>query len=809
MIRNYLSVAVRQLAKNKFYSIIHICGLSLGLATCIVIYQLVSFELGFDNFWNEKEKIHRITSRFSGTFEAVNKGVSTGVGTAVQDLSVFSATTPLHTVEGSVEVADLQVDRRVPYQGIQVAITSPIFFEIFQNWEWQEGPGRSVLTEPHQIALTERAALKFFGVSNASLIGKQVYFRDSLLLTISGILADPPTQSDFQFDGYISHATIAQSWLKGRIPKDNWSNTNSSSQVFVKLAPGVKLETAQSAMAEVKARFTAENPDISWQVDYQLQPLSNIHYDTEYGIFDSSRAAANKKTLWALAIIGMFLLLLACFNFINLETAKSALRAKEIGVRRVLGSPRAGIIVQLLSETSLLTLIALLLAAPLIFSAIPYFEEFLPPDFSIDFGQPHLVGFSLMLVLLVSLLSGIYPAWLATSVSPSIIVRNKGLPTLGSTGQGILRKVLIGSQFFLVQILILGSLIVYQQTRYAIQKDMGFSKESILHFNMPYGSSVEKKNEFQRLVKQLPGVDETSIFQAPPAHNGWSTSIMTYEKDGEELKLEVHRKPGDTSFINLFDIKLLAGRNIRADDGTNELVINQTLARQMGYEESTEALGEILKFSDQSVPIVGIVKDFHVLALHESMKPVAISYTNDGRLGVRVSATHWEDVSGMISQSELIWKEIWPEVDFSVAFMDETIENLYRQEIRTSKLIGTATGIALFIACLGLLGLVGFLGHQRTKEIGIRKVLGASTSQIVQIFTRDLIKWVIIAIVPASFVGIWIMNKWLDQFAYTFPFGWETVLFATLLCLFIAGATISLQSIRAAQVNPIDSLKED
>ena len=552
-----------------------------------------------------------------------------------------------------------------------------------------------------------------------------------------------------------------------------------------------------------------ENPDASWKVDYKLQPLSEIHYNGEIGIFNNSRAAADKKTLGALGILGFFLLLLACFNFINLETAKSALRAKEIGVRKVLGSNRNNIILQLISETTFLTCLSLIISIPLIYLTLPLFEEFLPPDFAIDFYQPHLIGATALLIILVSFLSGLYPAWLASASNPSLTIRQGGLNSVNSKGRGIVRKALVSIQFFLVQILILGTLVVYQQTQFVINKDMGFSKDAILHFELPYYQNQASKELFKSQLDQIAGVEESSLFDNPPAHNGWSTSIMNYEQDGKMIEIDVHQKRGDTAYLGLFDIPLIAGRNVRAHDSISEYVINETLARSMGFDQPSDAVGSTLENSDELIPIVGIAKDFHVLNLHEAIKPVALSYHRGGGLGVKVGAGHWKTVDKLVDQAKILWSTQWPEDDFSMAFMDESIENLYKQEKRTSKLIVSVTGLALFISCLGLLGLVGFLAHQRTREIGIRKVLGASTFNIVHVFTKDFLIWVIIAIIPATIVGLFIMNRWLEQFAYTFDLNLGTILMAASLCLIAAVSTVVVQSLRAARVNPALSLKNE
>ena len=806
MLKNFFKTAFRQFIKNRWYSIIHVIGLTLGLGTSLVLLMLVKHEWSFDRQWDDSNRIFRISSNFSGVFEATNPGITAPAGKAVRaDFPEFSDVAPIYTMSGP---AALSSSPDESFQENKFAFVDTAFFHVFPNWVWLHGQQATALNTPGQILLSDKTAEKYFGEVGPSVIGKEIVFRDSVSLVVAGIFEEQSRNTDLYFEGYISFPTIESTWLKENAQLDNWSSTNSSSQLYVKTAPGVAADVAQVSLTRLEERQKVENPEADWNTNFVMVPLQDIHFDQKFGIFDGSPRPMRKSTLIALAIISLFLLALACFNFINLETAKAALRSREIGVRKVLGSSRRSLILQFLGETAILALLAAALTSPFIELLSSQFGDYLPAEFELNWLSWSTVLLLLSLVAVVTICSGLYPAWVITRVRVADSVRASKLSAKSGQGGGMIRKGLIAGQFFVTQLLLIGALVVWKQTDFAISKDMGFSKEAIVNFYMPWHGSDQQKDLFQNRVEQLGGVEQTTRFMNPPAFNGYSTTVLKYEQDGERHDINIHSKRGDSTYLNLFEIELIAGRQYLERDSIKEYVINETLARTMGFDHPADAVGSNLYGSQDDVfPIVGVTKDFHVQAVHKALAHVAMSFQKGGTLGVKIAASRWQDISNIIDQLEPTWKEIWPRNEFRYDFMDETIAKLYRSEVRTAKLLAGGTTIALIISCMGLLGLAAFLAHQRTKEIGIRKVLGASVGNIVKLLSWDFLKWILIAIVPASAVGYFVMREWLNDFAYRFDFSGLLILLAALCSILIAATAVMVQGYRAAQADPVDSLK--
>ncbi|MBX2815256.1 MAG: ABC transporter permease [Saprospiraceae bacterium] len=805
MLKNFFKTAFRQFFKNRGYTTIHLVGLTLGIATSLVILLLVQYEWTFDKHWDEGEKIFRVSSKFSGVFESVNRGVPGPVPKAIKaDLPQFSHVVPLYTTSGMVSREPGAEDRFIKED---LALVSVAFFKVFSNWEWIAGDGKC-LEEPHRIILSEEAASRYFVEDKlADLIGQRIYYDDTLSLIIGGILKKPKHNTDFVFDGYISYPTIEASWLRDEINLTNWGSTTSASLVYVKTAPGVDRSAAQAALDRLEEARNQEDPEQDWRTDFVLQPIEEIHFDTEYGLFNSVENPVDKSTILGIGLIGVFLLFMACFNFINLETAKASLRSKEIGVRKALGSSRSALIIQFLAEAFLLAVIAAVLAIPTIQVIFPLLGDYLPSRFTIEWMAPQTLLALLCIVLLVTLFSGLYPASVITSANVADSFKSQGGGSRSGKGALWMRRGLIGTQFFITQLLLIGTLVIWKQTDFALNKDMGFSTDAIVHFPLPWLGSSNEKEQFARQIMQFPGITEVSRYNSLPARNGWNTSILEYEKDGQRHDLNVHRKYADTAYLTLFDLELLAGRPYRERDSTSEMVINETLAKIMGFSVPQDAIGSRIYNDDEFYPVVGVVRDFHVMNLHEPIPPLAMTYRTTGSIGVRIAASKWQDVDEFLAFASPKWNDIWPNQEFKYHFIDEVIARLYESEVRAAKLLTGGSLIAIIISFLGLLGLVTFLAFRRTKEIGIRKILGASMPHIVAILSWDFLKWICVAILPASVVGFVVMRRWLQDFAYTFDFSVLHIILAAFLSISVALFAVVTRGIRASSVDPVQSLR--
>lgn len=807
MIKNYWLVAWRNLLRNRLHTGINIAGLSIGISACLVIYLIVSYELSFNRGHQHYDRIYRIHSSFSGTFSGLNRGVPTAVAPALKEqFTGIDAVAFLHGFSSDVTIPakDERKKFKTPTTSI---ITEPSYFDIFP-YEWIAGTPE-VLAKPAQVVLTEAAALRYFNSTDPqAVIDREVVYQDSLSVTVAGLVRDPSFHTDIDFSDFISGATLEQSWLKNRIQLNDWTSVNSSSQVFLRLAPGTTREKVESQMPLLMELYK-KNSDWDVANNFTLQALRDMHYDSEVGIFDHSRSAAHMPTLMALIGVAVLLLVIGSINFINLETAQSLRRAKEVGVRKVLGSTRAKLIGQFLAESMIVTLVAILLALPLTELALGYFSEFVPEGVTLQLMQA--MPFLVAVMLVIGLLAGLYPAFILSSFLPALALKNQVYSTRGGQAS-FLRKSLIVFQFIGAQVLIIGTLVINTQVRYMLNKDLGFRKDAVIYFSAPWWEQHTKATVLQNKLTGIAEIESMSMSDAPPSANGWSSSTVTYTREGGDVNVNAYRKFGDTHYIQFYGMQLLSGRDLVPSDTAREFIINETLLHTLGFEKPEEAIGKEIVYSRSRLPIVGVVKDFHIQSLRTKVEPVIIA--NSGKsfycFNIRLhSAGDTENFTNGIKQIEAAWKEVFPDAPFEYTFLDETVRNFYQTEQRTAKLANTATALAVLISCLGLFGLVSYTTVQRTKEIGIRKVMGASVQNIVLLLSREFITLVVIAFILAA-PGAWYMGThWLSSFAYQTEINVGLFIITALLAIVLAFVTVSYKTFRAANANPVDSLRTE
>ena len=544
-----------------------------------------------------------------------------------------------------------------------------------------------------------------------------------------------------------------------------------------------------------------------------LQPLADIHFNTDYGVFDESRQA-HKPTLYALLAVAGFLLLLACINFINLSTAQASQRAKEIGIRKTMGGQRGQLAFQFLNETFLLTVMATGLSIVLAPFLLKVFSDFIPKELHFSLTrQPEIIPFLLTLIIAVSLLSGIYPALVLSGYKPVLILKNQAFSGSAKTRAAWLRKSLTVSQFVIAQVFIIATILVGRQISYALNKDLGFKKEAIAFFGTPYNRPKTQRDVLLQKLNAIPGIALISHSSAPPASGGVNTTDAKYNDGKKEVKTEVQVLLADTNYLRLFHLNLLAGSNIPQCDTSNALIINETYARILGFSDTRKAVGKRVNWNSANLPIVGVIADFHQASLHKPIKPLAVINGMNDAFNFNIAlqpqnadGTAWK---ATIAQIEAAYKSLYPEDDFSYEFFDESIARFYTGEKNASRLLLWATGLAIFISCLGLLGLVIYITNQRTKEIGIRKVIGASVLQIVTLLSRDFLKLIGIAIFIALPIAFWAGQKWLENFAYKAALSWWIFAAGAAALLFVAVAVLCLRAFKAATANPVESLRSE
>jgi putative ABC transport system permease protein len=808
MLRHHITLALRTLWRNKFHSTINIAGLSIGVSACLVIYLIVSFELGFNKDIPSFERIYRVHSKFSGNFTGLNRGAPTAVAPYIKDHFKGIENVALFFIyEAKVEIPSAQPKKFDREKAI--AIADENYFKTIEMYQWVWG-SPEILAKPNQVVLTESQAKKYFDtVSSEKILGKQIIYNDSLIVYVAGVVRDLSMRTDFEFTEFISVPTIQPTWLKNSFQLDDWESTNSATQVFIKAQPGTSHDQLIAQLPLMSEIYNAKN---NWaRNDFNVQPLSDLHFDVETGIFDFSRGAAHLPTLMTLTGVAIMLLVIGAINFINLETAQAMRRAKEVGIRKVLGSSRFRLVFQFLCEGLILTLVAVTLALPLSELGLTYFSEFLPDG--IKLNVLGLVPFFIFVVLFIGILASSYPAFVLSSYLPVLALKNQAASSLPGSQTSFLRKSLIVFQFTFAQVLIIATLMVGRQIQFMLNKDLGFRREAVIYFHSPWWEDRKKVRQLKNQLETFPEIKDLSMSNSPPSANGWSSTSFKFNNGNGEISVNAFRKFGDTSYIKFYGIQLLTGRNLQFSDTVRELIINETMRKQLGFSSPEKAIGVEVHFNEKNIPIVGVVKDFHIQSLHRKIESVVLAdeEKNFSCFNIRLYTTDQRggSLKASLARIEREWKKVYPDAPFQYEFLDDTIRNFYKAEQRVVKLSTTAMMLAIFISCLGLFGLASYSAAQRTKEIGIRKVLGASVKQIVFLLSRDFLLLVLFAFALASPVAWVAVNRWLTGFSYHTELSAWLFVTTAMIALLIAFLTVSYKTFKAALANPVESLRTE
>ena len=800
MIKNYIRTALRSFLRNKAATCINVLGLSIGISAALVIFMLVAYDYSFDRWQPDNSRIYRIVSQGDGW---KNSGVpaplpraiarsSAGIQTSAVIIQYKDWNTKV-TVPGGVGAPlVLNKERRIVF-------ADSGYFGIFPH-EWLEGGPGASFRGPGRLVLTEsRARLYFPGVPVSKVVGRTVVFSDTLLTTVAGVVKDLEANSDFEFGAFISLATMDKPGLRAEYLPDSWDFVNSGTIAMVKLFPGVAPGTVDKQMAAVYHSHVGESKEVHW-----LQALSDIHTNVE---FDGK---VNPATLRNLILLAVFLLILGAINFVNLSTAHAAERAKEIGIRKTLGSGKGQLIFQFLAETFVLTALAAVVSVLIVPLLLRAFSGFMPEG--LKFGrflvQPMVWGFLLLLVVVVSVIAGLYPAFVLSRFRPVAVLKNS---VVVGRGRGEwLRKVLIVFQFATAQVFIVAVFVVDRQIHYSVEKDMGFRKDAIVNFYVPFDfqSPNRKKYVLRDEIRKIPGIEHVSLGGQSPAFGGRMASGISYREGKQDLKLDVDSRFGDTAFMTVYRLRLVAGRNIGVSDTANEVVINESLARRLGFVNPGEAVNHFISLGSSPLPVVGVVRDFNLASVRSVIGPMV--YFSELKHGFVMHVAMPGDPSqwpGVIQRMQAAWKQVYPDLDFDYSFMDKLISDFYAEDRQLSTLLAWSAGIAILISCLGLLGLVIFVTNHRVKEIGVRKVLGASMRQIVGLLSADLVRLLLVAVVIAVPVAWWQTHGWLENFAYHTELSWWIFAVSGVVMVGLAVLVMGVRAGRAAMANPVDSLR--
>ena len=811
MIFSYLKIAVRNLMKQKGLAFINVFGLSVGLAAFVLFMIYALNEFSFDKFHKNGKTLYRAyldiaaregEKKFYSTYHPMPLGPALkkdlpGVKDFVRIKGAWS--------ESFIKIGD-QVARE------KLSFADPSFFSMF-TFPLKSGNPSTVLKELNSVVVTEKTAKKLFG--NADPVGKVIqvkYGEKYEPFQITGVAADIPSNSGIDF-AMIGNFQYLLGTSEGKRSADNWHR--SSYQTFVELEPGSKLNTEFRRLDAFYMQYYGEDEKErrkdGWKgagqsATYRLQLLSDTHIDPDKGGIGDTEAI-DPKTIWILLSIATGVLVIACINFTTLSIGRSAGRSKEIGVRKVIGGTKGRLVVQFLTEAFMMSLISAAIGLFLAWLLMPFFNQMANRNLKFSLTQfPQLFWLVALLVIVVSLLAGSYPALVLSAFKPVEVLKTK----IKLRGSNLFTKSLVTMQFVLSAGLIISTIIVLQQLKFMRSQSPGFNKQNIVVID---GEGTDPQQPYPLLKRELmqhPEIIGTASAElSMGAGSGWSRSGFDYKGKHKD----VYEYFIDTNYLDLMGIKLLAGRNFDshlADDTVKSVIINETMMKDFGWTLNNAVGQQLTGYMESLAPVViGVVKDINYRSFAEKIEPQMFHQFNSykpWKYFVRIQAG---DPSKPLATIETAWKKVAPEFPLKYSFLDGDLQKFYDGEERWGKIVGWAGGISIFLACLGLLGLAALAAVNRTKEVGIRKVLGASVSGLVGLLSKDFLKLVVIALVIASPLAWWFMHKWLENFAYRINIGWTVFVFTAIGALLVSLVTVGFQAIKAAMSNPVTSLRSE
>jgi len=795
MFTSHIKIALRNIGKHKTYSLITIIGLAIGIAVCILIFLFVEYELGFDSHIAGKEYIYRVVTQIN---RAEGKGYAGGTPfpTAAalrNDFPELERTTQIY------KDSDMMITvGKNRFEGDTVFFVESQYFEVFDT-EWIQGTASQALDDPFTVILTERLAHKYFGDTN--VIGKVLQLNKEYDLRVAGVVYDPPHRTSLPYDMLISWKTLNARWSGERL--EQWDFLDTDSHTFTLLPKSVEPKALEKRFEQFEQKYM--EPDYAQSWSFKLQPLGDIHFNPRYGSYNY---VTSRVVLFALSAIGLLILLIACINFINLTTAQAMRRNREIGIRKVLGAHRVQLIRQVLGETSLLTLISILVALFLAESVLPYLNQFLGNNTELGiFSSSSVFIFLGIVFLLMSFLNSLYPAMVLTRYQPVEAFKERLIH--GGKSSLAFRNSLVLFQFTISQILIVGTLVIAGQMRFISNRSLGFRNEEILTVPIPAYEEARCEALRSRWM-QNPSIREVSFAWSAPVSRSDFRTPFEYEASGNIVEFPVYIKMCDKRYLDIYDIPLVAGhffaRNVN-DESNIQWVVSASVVHRMGLSDPQEAVGKRITVNGMKGDIIGVIGDFHEFSLHSEIEPnVFFNFWPQNFREAQI-LLDMNNVRGAISHIRELWIEFYPEYIFQYEFLDEYIKSLYETESKLMIMIQSASVLSILIACLGLLGLVSFMVLQRSKEIGIRKVLGATIAGVYFMISKDFFKWVVIANIVAWPLAYYLAHEWLKEFAYRIPLGVGYFMLGGSISLGIAALVMSYQVMRAATTNPVEALR--
>ncbi len=817
MLRNYFKVALRNIARHKAYTFINVAGLAAGMACCIVIFLYVTCELTYDAYHEDADRVFRVAEhRTVPVGEFSSPHVCPAVAPAImRDFSQVAAVARLDPItNGMVQRDGLAFyEDRMFYADAEVLdiFTIPFIY----------GDRETALERPKTVVITERMARKYFGEANP--VGRMLGIKDPFVKLsddhdgpvdhkVTGVIKDPPSNTHFKYDIIVSLQALA-----GNPRYEIWDG--GAVYTYVKLKPGVEAAGFEDDIRRLAYRHYGEELT-SWGQDrnYFLQPLRDIHFHSDlrgFGFMADTgelEPPGNMVYVYVYSCIGLLVLLIGCMNFINLSNARSVKRAREVGLRKVVGASRSQLVGQFLGESMIVTLLALVSALALVEFLLPIFNQMAGTGLTLSgLAEPPVLLATACLIFLVGGVAGGYPVFVLTAYRPAQVL--KGSSCAGRRGSFMLKSLVIG-QFAISIFLAIASVAVYRQLDFMRGQGLGFDKEHKLVIPFRLDREVRSKREALKseLLSHSAVTGATVASSVPGDHH-----MLCFARFPDKTNKDAHRVRHlacDYDYVEVFDLQMAAGRSMSAEEGDRKrsFLINETAARTLGFDSPQNAVGQVIResFSQHQKEIVGVVQDYHIRGMQDRVEPVLIEYTDVGfRYNLVTLNLVTGDLPAALEFVESKWREMFPGVPYEGYFLDEAFDRQYQSEAQVARLLLVITSMGLSIACLGLLGLASFMAQQRTREIGVRKVLGASVISIVRLLSGQYALLVIAANLIAWPAAYYVLDRWLQDFAYRINIGLETFLTAGAAALLIALATVSIQAVKVARANPVEALKHE
>ena len=794
MVRNYFIIAWRNISKHRSFALINVFGLSLGISCALLIFALVNYHLSFDTFHINKDRIYRITtewhddliSRSPGAPRPLAKAFENDFDLAEKVARFVSYDNTLVSLPGSPDNKKFQEEDGIAY-------VEPAFLSIF-DYPLLQGNPKTVLQQANEALITERIAKKYFG--NENPIGKVLKINNEADYVVKGILRNLPANTDIKQEIFLSFHS-----LNGTDEDKNWYGVYRGSKCYVLLNKHVSYQQAVAALTALPKKYYEGGQEKVWK--FNLQPLTDIHFNTAFDGY------INRSYLWALSFIGLLLLLTACINFTNLATAQAMNRAKEVGIRKVLGSKRKQLFWQVIAETPVITLFAAIVAYGIALTTLPIINRLLQSEIHVtlftSWQMPLFIG---VVILSVIFLAGSYPGLVLAGFKPIRALQSK--ISQKEIGGLSLRRILVIGQFTISQVLIIGIIIIASQMRYAQEADLGFDKEAIVNVPIPLPGDATKMKTLKNRLEQINGIRHVTLNFRPPATSSNSTTGVKYDNRPETETWKINMKFGDENYLSTFDIPLVAGRNVLPSDTIREFLVNETFVKKLNLSNAADVVGKKIAVNGDGYKgvIVGVMKDFYNQSFHAEKEAICLMTWTAYYFNCSIKLDG-KQMSQVMSSVEQIWSDTYPEYVYSYDFFDDAIAEFYEVDHIILRLVQGFGFIAILIGCLGLYGLISFMALHKTKEIGVRKVLGASIPHILWIFGKEFTKLLLIAFIIAAPMAWWGMGRYLQDFSYRIPISWEIFISAIGITFIVASSTVAYRSYKAAIAKPIKSLRTE